>query len=75
MKQQNGAREEVFSLEQRGPAPNHGQEVAQPASDASALHRWHHLPRLKDAVIIALLVVILVVASALVALLTYWIAH
>ena len=56
-------------------ALNHGQEAAQPASDASALNHCHRLPRLKDAVIIALLVVILVVASALVVLLTYWIAH
>jgi len=70
MKQQNGAREETFSLEQRGAAPNHGQE-----SDASVLHRWHRLPRLKDAAIIALPVAILVAASVLVALLTYWIAH
>ena len=75
VKGQNGAREETFSPEQKGTVAGHGQETAQSASELSASYRRRRLPRLNQAVIIALLIVILIVASVLVALLTYWIGH
>ena len=75
VREQNGAREETFSRQQREPTTGHGQEVAQPVSDTPVLHRQRCLPRLSQAAIIVLLIVILVASSVLVALLTYWIAH
>lgn len=44
-------------------------------SDTDTSHRRYRLSRLNQAAIIAILILILVGASALVALLTYWIAH
>ena len=75
MQQQNDTREETFSLEQREPATDRGQEAVQLASGTSLLQHRHHLPHLKHATIIILLIVILVVSSALVALITYWIGY
>jgi len=75
MKQYDGAREDAFSLEQRGSGSAHSQEDAQPVPDTPLLRRQRRLPHLNQAVVIALLIVILVGASALVALLTYWVGH
>ena len=75
MKRQNGIREETFSLEQKGPAPGHGQEATRPIPALSAFHRRRRLPHLNQATIIALLIAILVTTSVLAALLTYWVGH
>jgi len=75
VREQNGAREETFSRQQRESTTGHGQEVAQPVSDTPVLHRQRCLPRLSQTAIIVLLIVILVASSVLVALFTYWIAH
>ena len=72
---QNGAREETFSPEQRGAVTGHGQEAVQPAPGTSLLQRRRRLPHLTQVAIIALLILILVGASVLVALFTYWIGH
>jgi len=75
MRERNDAREEILALEQRRPATDRDREAAQPASGTSLLQHRHRLPRLKHATIIILLIAILVVSSALVALITYWIGY
>jgi len=75
VREQNGAREEISSLEQRGPATDHGQEALQLAPGTSLLQRRRRLPHLKQVAIILLPIVILVGASVFVALLTYWIGR
>jgi len=75
VEEQNSAREESLSLEQRELATGHSQEAVQPASAMSTLRRKHCLPPLNQTAIVIILIVILVASSVLVALLTYWIAH
>ncbi len=75
MEGQSGTREETSSLEQRGPATGRGQYAVQPSSEPSALYRRRRLPRLNQATVTALLIVILIAASVLVALITCWIGH
>ncbi len=75
MREQDNVREETLPRQHRGATPGYSQDAAQPPSEPLALHRQRRLPHLKQAATIALLIAILVAASTLVALLTYWIGH
>jgi len=72
---QDGAREKTLSREYSRLTPECNQSTTQPRSDTSFSHSWRYMGHLSQAAIVTLLIALLVAASALGALLTYWIGH